>query len=37
MQHIAGMTHAMKVRRWFGAGQARYEPNEQVASSVRLR
>ena len=34
---MAGMTHAIKVRGWLGAGQARYEPNEQVASSVRLR
>ena len=32
----AGMAHAMKVRRWLGAGEARYEPNEPVASSVRL-
>ena len=32
----AGMAHAMKVRRWLGAGKARHEPREQVASSARL-
>ena len=33
---MACMTHAMKVRRRLSAGEARYEPKEQVASSVRL-
>ena len=27
----AGMSHTMKVRRWLGAGEARYEPREPLA------
>ena len=33
---MACMTHAMKARRRLSAGEARYEPKKQVASSVRL-
>ena len=31
----AGMTHAMKVRRWLGAGEARYEPREPLVGKLR--
>ena len=30
------MTQAMRFARWLSAGEARYEPREQVASSVML-
>ena len=31
---MASMTHAIKARGRLSAGEARYEPKEQVASSV---
>ena len=31
----AGMAHAMKVRRWLGAGEARYEPSKRAIGKQR--